>query len=320
LFAAQLVRPYQFELIETTTPDVDCIPDGVLVKLRRACVCGSDLPFFNGHQPGIEFPLTPGVSIHECIGVVAASRCPRFQEGDDVLALPLATDGLVEYLLTDGTNTVPLPAGRPGEELLMGQPLGTVVWAMRKLPSLLNWDTVVMGQGPMGLLITQVLSNLGAKTIVASDLLDYRLAKSRSMRATHTVNSTRDDLRAVVMEITEGRGADLVVEAVGQNQQTINDCLDLVRRGGTILAFGVAEEEAYIVRYRDFFFKNVTLIGTVGPDVQNDFALSLRWIAEGRVDVRPLLTHARPFREVQAAFELVVARADGVVKCLLEYD
>lgn len=329
--AAQLVSPRKFELVDVPTPDVDAIPEGVLVKLTHACVCGSDLPFFNNTFPDLEFPLAPGVSIHECVGVVAESRSPRFEEGDEVLALPLKTDGLVQYLLTNATNTVHLPphpnppprGGREGvgvEELLMGQPLGTVVWAARKLPNLINWNTVVLGQGPMGLLITHVLSNLGARTVVVADKLDARLAKSPQMRATHCANPMRDNLRELVLELTDGKGADLVVEAVGQNTGTINDCLDLVRRGGTILAFGIADENIYPFRYRDWFMKNVTLISTVGPDVQNDFNLSLRWIAEGRVDVRPLITHRRQFAEVQAAFDICLAKADGVVKCVLEYE
>jgi threonine dehydrogenase-like Zn-dependent dehydrogenase len=140
------------------------------------------------------------------------------------------------------------------------------------------------------------------------------------MRATHFVNPDREELKRVILELTEGRGADLVVEAVGQNTETINQCLDLVCRGGTILAFGIADEAIYPFRYRDWFSKNVTLISTVGPDVQKDFGLSLRWIAEGRVDVTPLITHRKSFKDVQAAFEMCLAKADGVVKCVLEYE
>ena len=81
--------------------------------------------------------------------------------------------------------------------------------------------------------------------MIAADRLDYRLAAAREMRATHTVNVEEQDLVAAVEELTDGRMADLVFEAVGHQTETINQCIDLVMKGGTIVGFGGQVDAMY---------------------------------------------------------------------------
>ena len=76
----------------------------------------------------------------------------------------------------------------------MCQPLGTVIWACRKLGNLLHQNVVVLGQGPMGLMFTHMMSNLGANAVIAVDLLKYRLEARQQMRATHIINASTENL------------------------------------------------------------------------------------------------------------------------------
>jgi len=319
LKAVQLVAPQQLEIVDVEPPGVaGGPPERVLVRAEKVSLCGSDLPFFAGTCPASKFPQPPGFPGHECVGVVVESTSPHFRPGDSVLALPHGSKGLAEYFVATANATVRLPSGPPLEALLMAQPLGTVVWAARKLGSLIHRDTVILGQGPLGLLFTHTFSNLGARTVIAMDRLEYRLEVARRMQATHTVNVARVNPIEAVREITDGRLADVAVEAVGHNQDTINQCLDLVRHQGTILAFGVPDEALYQLRFSDLFRRNLTLIPAVGPECPTDFALAVDWIAQGRLDVTPLLTHQLPFREAQRAFEMALERRDGVVKVVLD--
>lgn len=318
--AAQIVAPRKFEIVEIGKPDISYAPQGsILVKVEKAAICGSDMPAFTYERPASEYPLNPGVSIHECIGVVAETKSERYKEGDEVLALPENHNGLMEYFISHENRTVPLPKVEKKERILMGQPLGTVIWAFRKLGNLIGCDTVVMGQGPMGLLITHLLSNLGAKTVIALDKLDYRLEASMQMRATHTINVAKEDAVEAVREITHRGMADLVVEAVGHQTDTLNQCVDLVKRCGTILAFGVPDQEIYPFRFNASFFKNITLIGSVVPDIQNDYPLALDMIAQGRINVAPMITHQIPFAEVQRGFEMFLYKTDNAIKIVLEF-
>lgn len=319
--AAQIVAPRQLEIIDIGVPDISSEPEGaVLIKARLSAICGTDMPYFAMEHPAADYPFATGLSIHECIGTIAASKSDRFKEGEAVLALPNEMRGLAEYFLSHEDVTVPLQTFHRGDCILMSQPLGTVIWACRKFGNLLHQNVVIVGQGPMGLLMAHMLSNLGAKAIIGTDLFDYRLAVSKQMRATHIINASKEDAVARVAELTDGAMADLVVEAVGHQTETINDCLNLVKPGGTILAFGVPDDDVYDFHFGGFFHKNVRFIASVGPDVQNDFPLAMDMISQGRIDVSPIITHNLPFTEVQRAFELSFYKKDRAIKITLEYD
>ena len=319
--AAQIVAPRQIEMIDIDRPDISSDPEGVvLIKNHMNAICGTDMPSFVMEHPADAYPLSPGMTIHECIGEVVESKSDRFKEGDAVLALPGRPGGLSEYFVANEAVTVPLVEFERKDCILMSQPLGTVIWACSKLGNLLNQDVVVVGQGPMGLLFTHLVSNLGAKTVIATDLVDFRLEVAKQMRATHTINAAEVDPVAAVETITDGRMADLVFEVVGHQTETINQCMDMVKRDGTILAFGVPDEPTYPFGFGDLFRKNIRLIGSVGPDAQNNFPLAMDMIAQRRIDVSPMITHRLPFTEVQRGFELSLYKKDEAIKIVLEYD
>jgi threonine dehydrogenase-like Zn-dependent dehydrogenase len=324
MIAAQIVAPRRVELLDIPEPKLDPAAPGMIkVRLERACLCGSDSPFFDYDFGEAAYPMRPGLSIHECLGTVAESTSTRFKEGDLVLALPLEHQGgLCEYFCVPDTLAIHLPRQpKPLEEILMTQPLGTVVWACQKLGNLLDKDVVVVGQGPMGLLFCHMMSNLGARTVIAMDKLDYRLQASCKMKATHAINVDREDAVAAVHEITRGKMADLVVEVVGHRATTLDLCLKMVRRLGSLLYFGVPDHEIESnFPILSFFRKNINLISSVGPDVVPNFSLARDMIAQGRIDVSPLVTHILPFQEVQKAYELFVDRKDGAIKVFLNYD
>lgn len=319
--AGQIVAPRQIEIIDIEQPNLAEYPDGtVMIKTLHSAICGTDMPSFVLEHPAENYPLAPGLSIHEAIGTITESRSDRFKAGDPVLALPRHIGGLSEYFLSHESVTLPLTDFPRKDCILMAQPLGTVVWACRKLPNLLNLDTVVIGQGPMGLLFTHMLSNLGARTVITTDLVDFRLAVSKKMRATHTVNSATEDPVAAVSDITDGRMADLVIEVVGHQTETINACLPLLKRGGTLLAFGVPDDQVYDFHFADFFRQNITFIGSVGPEAPKDFPLAMDMIVQGRVDVSPIITHHLPFTEAQLGFEMALNRKSEAIKIVFDYE
>lgn len=343
MFAAQIVAPRLTRLVDVEEPSLS--GDGeVKIKMERGCLCGSDSPLFNydlnelfdeaDRNPEIRrsvpfvdtrsdpYPLKVGQSIHECLGTVVESTSPRFKEGDFVLALPNAQDGLVEYMVAKADRAIHLPKDAVSkEEILMTQPLGTVVWACQKLGNLLDLDIVVAGQGPMGLLFSHMLANLGAKSVIALDRIDERLEVSKRMHATHTVNIDRQDPVEAIREITGGKMADVCIEVVGHQMETINTCMQYVRRLGTIVCFGVPDHVNYQgFSYQEFFRQNLSLIASVGPDVVPNFSLARDLIAQGRMDVSPIVTHTLPFSDIQNGFELFVDRKDGAIKVVLDYE
>lgn len=323
--AGQIVASRRIEMVEIDCP---ALAEGqILVKQRVAALCGSDVPYFldavdNPMVYGHRAPHAPGLSLHECIGVVAESRSPRFREGDLVLALPgVAHSGLAEYFLAHAAQAVPVPDDGRGaaafrEELVLSQPLGTLIHAVTKLGNVINQAAVVIGQGPIGLLWTGLLTRLGVRHLIATDLLPERLEISRRMGATAVCEP--ESLEECLKAVTGGALADLVVEAVGE-EATFRRCGEVLRRNGTILAFGVPHQSEYRVPFSQLFLKEARIICSVGPDVQTDFPIAVDMIAQRRIDVTPLVTHRFPFERAQEAFEMFADRRDGVIKALLQF-
>ena len=150
--AAHVVAHRQIEMFEADEPNIEDFPSGsIKVKAHMTAICGSDSPKFVLQYPDAVYPMNIGTSIHECIGTVVASSSDRFQPGDFVQARPTAgIGGLAEYYISSERVGVRLVDYKPLDELLMSQPLGTVIWACRKLGNILNQDAVVVGQVPWG--------------------------------------------------------------------------------------------------------------------------------------------------------------------------
>jgi threonine dehydrogenase-like Zn-dependent dehydrogenase len=320
LFAAQITGPSRIELVDVPEPALADSASGIgqiLFQPELTCLCGSDIPFF---LRGDERPVPKlGHSLHEMIGTVVATNGSRFKPGERVLCVPQQQLGFFERFVISEERAIPLDARMPEECALMAQPLGTAIYALKKLPSVLDKDVVIVGQGPMGQLFAGALRNLGAREIIAVEPLASRLKNSPRMGATATVCNRDEDPIAAVGRITEGRMAEIVIEAVGHHEQALNLCIDLCQHSGRILYFGVPPQYLDRVRWRDLFFKNITVHTSVDPDFRRDFPLAMRWIGEGRIDVSKVITHRYGLDQIQTAFETFRDRKDGALKVLVAF-
>lgn len=302
--AAQLVAPRHWELIDLDKPQAT--GEHMLVRMEYVAICGSDKPPFVGvHE---SYPLAPGATGHEGMGVVESCPSGRYRAGDRVLLWGFDRGLFQEYVLaTDAGGCILLPDNLPAEQVLMSQLLGTVIHSFYKLGNIIDWKVVILGQGPVGLLFAAVLRNLGATQIIAIDPLDYRLETSLEMGATHVVNSAREDPVVAVAKITGGQLADLVVEAVG-HAETFNLCSELARRNAHVICFGVPDKEhpegIVPIRLRDMYRKELRLITSIGPNPDKDYRVALDWVVQKRIDVAPIVSHVLPFAEIQRGFSM----------------
>lgn len=303
-------------LLSPTVTRADGLAE-ILFQPELGCLCGSDVPFFQRNDPTLVPEL--GHSLHEMIGHVVETNGQRFQRGDRVLVVPVYQRGLFERYVVTEDRAIPLDPRVPEEEALIAQPLGTVIFALKKLPSLIDLDVAVVGQGPIGQLFNLALRNLGARHIIGIDRVEERLAQSPHFGATATVCNAKEDPIAAVERILGGQWPDVVIECVGHHENALNLCINLCKYGGRILYFGVPTETLDDVRWRDLFVKNLTVHSSVNPDFRRDFPLAMRWIGEGRVDVKRLLTHRYPLSQLQQAFELFRDRREGCLKVLVEF-
>lgn len=321
MLCGDMYAPGKIRLIDVAEPVLPAAPPDdlsgqIIFQPETTCLCGSDLPFFQGSD---EWSIETGHSLHEMIGTVTATNGTRWKAGDRVLAVPIMQVGLMERFVLDENRAITIDTSIPEEQALMAQPLGTAIFALKKLPAVLDQDVAVVGQGPMGQLFNAALRNLGARTIIGIDKLESRLRVSPQMGATHTVCNTNRDPQLIVQEILHGQLPDIVIEAVGHADQAFNDCIALCRHAGRILYFGVPPEIINGLRWRDLFRKNITVHTSVNPDFRRDFPLAMQWIAEGRVNVSPIITHRFPLRDIQQAFDLFCHRREGAIKVIVEF-
>jgi threonine dehydrogenase-like Zn-dependent dehydrogenase len=289
----------------------------IIFQPRHACLCGSDLPYVYEAQPS--YPLADGLSLHEMVGTVVATSGTRFRAGDRVLAVPVGQVGLFERFRLSEERAIPLDPRVPPEVALLAQPLGTVIYGLKKLPPILDLDVAVVGQGPIGQLFVSALRNLGAREIIALEPVASRLERSRAHGATVLIDPASRDAVEEVARATGGRMADVVIEAVGHADQALSLCVDLCREGGRILYFGVPTELLDRVPWRRLFFKNLTVHTTVNPDFRRDFPLAMRWIAERRIEVASLETHRFPLARIQEAFDTFHEKVGGALKVLIDF-
>ncbi len=319
--ALQVTRPRLFEPKEIPVPALP--PDGparVLVRTAWAMTCGSDIPFFTGNKRHRSYPLPPGAPIHECIGEVVESTGAGFRPGDTVLSIPEGDLGLAEYFVALASKTVVLDsAADDGGAACLIQPLSTVMNAIDRLGDLRGRSVAVVGLGSIGLMFCWLAKRGGAGAVIGIDPVAERCRFAETLGATQTW-CCRGIEAAQRMRIHPDAWTppDICVEAVGHQMDTLNDCLELVRKYGTVLAFGVPDQPVYALEYEVFFRKNAILMGTVTPDWASYLPRAHDLYLANRDTLSRLSTHRLPIREAQRAFELYERRGDGIVKAVLD--
>jgi len=315
--AGQITARGRIELVQAEDSRRPLADGEVIVALETGCLCGSDIPYFS--EPQERYPLPVGLSLHEIIGRVIDSASRAFQVGDRVLAMPLGLRGLFEHLTIADDRLVRIEAGMSNDAAVLAQPMATVLSALSKLPGLIGATVIVVGQGPIGLLFNACLSSLGAQRIIGIDVLEARVAKSCECGATDAICARGGDAVEAVRRLTGGAMADLVVEAVGHEEQAFNLCVELCRDGGRLLYFGVPPETLHDVAWNAAFRKSLTIHMSVPDDLRPFVKIALRSIRQGRIDPSRLMTHRYPFADLQRAFEAYRDRRDGVLKVLLDF-
>ena len=178
-----------------------------------------------------------------------------------MLALPFDQYGFFEYLTLPESRIFKLPKGSVSkEEILLSQPLGTLLYGFRMMPKLEGQTVAVVGQGPIGLLFNALLKRGGASTVIGIDRFRNRLEVGATLGADKSICLEEGSSVDAMSNLTNGAMADIVIEAVGHGELALESSVDLVRQEGTVLAFGVVDTE-YVDRFPlgKAFYKNLTL-------------------------------------------------------------
>lgn len=260
---AQVVhRPGEMSYEKIPTPHLE--DNDILIKVEATLTCGTDIKAYRRGHPILSFPVTVG---HEYSGqVVAVGRGVRqFSEGDRVMTVHsgpcgechfcsramenlcvslterMVWGGFAEYVKIPSyihrTNTIKLPERVSYEHAAFLEPVACVLYGMKVIDFTHVQSAVILGGGPIALIFLQRLKAAGVKTVIVAGKHENRLAKAKELGADLVYDVTTSDIRREVLEVTEGYGADLVVECVGKTIAW-EQAVQLPRKGGQVLFFG----------------------------------------------------------------------------------
>ena len=288
----------------------------VLVKVKVASICGTDLHIYNWDrwaQGRIRPPLIPG---HEFCGEVVAygNEVTSVKEGDFVSAemhvacgkclqcrtgeahicqfvkiICVDADGaFAEYVRIPESNIWKLDPAIPQEYASILDPLGNAVHTV--LAGEIAAKTVaVTGCGPIGLFSIAVARAVGASTVFAIEVNQYRRRIAQQMKADFVLDPSNDDVTKIVMEQTGGLGVDVVLEMAG-HPTAIRTAFDVVRRGGRISLLGLTSKPISLNFSEDIIFKGITIQGINGRRMYQTWYQMTALLKSGKLDLHPVIT------------------------------
>jgi 2-desacetyl-2-hydroxyethyl bacteriochlorophyllide A dehydrogenase len=320
--AALLKAPYQIELVERKLVAAD---DEVIVRNHLIGICGSDKSFFKGQLPPktAEFrqdPKFPFYLGHESGGTVVevGAKVREFRVGDKVMCFGW-NNNFAEYFKANVNELQPAPAGLDMDLASLGEPIACGMFSGLNSGTNIGDTTVVMGGGFAGQIIAQCAKRQGASTVVVVDVDDAKLAIAKRLGADVIVNASKQDPVAAVKELTDGIGADVVVEAAG-SEASFNAASELVRHNGIFVFYSwvTTPIKLNISRWHDdgLEFRNTCLVHHTRQQRYVWTPWAMKPVVKGIIDVKSLITHEFKLQDIAAAFELAV-RDDSAVKIVL---
>jgi len=347
--AAVFVEKNRIVLEDKPIPEVG--PLDALVRITTTTICGTDVHILRGEYP-VAKGLTVGhepVGVIERLG----SQVRGFVEGQRVIAGAITPSGQsyaclcgcgsqdgpdtrhgfraaggwkfgntldgcqAEYVLVPDAlaNLCPIPDGLSDEQVLMCPDIMSTGFSGAERGEVNIGDTVaVFALGPIGLCAVAGARLKGASMIIGVDGLAERMNVARGLGATHIVDFKKGNVVEQIMALTDGRGVDVAIEALG-TQGTFESALRVLRPGGRVSSLGVYSSDLHIP-YDAFGagLADYSIVSTLCPGGKERMRRLMAVVASGRVDLSPLVTHRFKLDEIEAAYDLFAHQRDGVLK------
>lgn len=347
--ATVFVAPGRIRLEERPVPEPG--PLDALVRVTTTTICGTDVHIVRGEYPvrsGLIIGHEP-VGVIEKLG----SAVQGYREGQRVIAGAITPSGhshacLAGHLAQDGAGTThgwkpmggwlfgntidgcqaeyvlvpnamanlaPVPDGLTDEEVLMCPDIMSTGFGGAESGGVRIGDTVaVFAQGPIGLCATAGARLMGATRIIGVEHVAARARMARQLGADEVIDHRAKDPVAEILRLTDGRGVDVAIEALG-SQQTFESCLRVLRPGGTLSSLGVYSKDL-IVPLGAFAagLGDHRIVTTLCPGGKERMRRLMDVVASRRADLRPLVTHRFKLDQIEAAYSLFAEQRDGVLK------
>ncbi len=333
MLAVRFYRPGELRAEQVPIPEPG--PGELIVKSHVALTCGTDVKMFKRGHPLAKLPQIMG---HEFAGTVSeiGLGIENFRAGMKVVAANSAPcnkcfycrmhqPNLCEHLdesivgfTWPGSyaeyvkiperivrqNTFQVPDGVPLESVASLEPLACVVHGWDLLDHVPGGTVIIIGGGPIGLLHAQLARLNGARQVALCDVVPERLREAEKMGADMTIDSARENLVDRVLSLTDRRGADIVVEAVGR-RETWEPTISLARKGGTILLFGGCPSGTTVSFNAEKIHYGELHVQGAFHHTPAAVERAFRLIVSGQVSIKPLISHEMPLERAEEALQLM---------------
>jgi threonine 3-dehydrogenase len=304
----------------------------VLVKIKAASICGTDLHIYQWDEWASSAINTPRTFGHEFAGEIVelgegvescsvgdyvsaethfvCGRCFQCRTGQGHVCrftkiLGIDVDGIfAEYAVIPEENLISCDPSIPPEIACVQEPFGNAVHSVF-VDDILGAAVAVFGCGPIGLFSVGLAAAYGAKHVLAVEPKDYRLSLARAMGASELINPEEDDSVKRIIACTEEKGGvDVALEMSG-NAKAIEAAFRVIRPGGWISLLGIPHRSIQLDLARDVIFKGVTVYGIVGRRMYESWYRTQGILSSNRLDIRPIITHSLPLEEFEEGFHLI---------------
>ena len=334
--AAMLYGINDLRIEDVPKPQVD--KGEVLVKVKAATTCGTDLKIFQrGYiEKVIRLPTVFG---HEWAGEVVEvaddlewpKKGMRVRAGNSAPCMHCVMCQMGKYNLCENmvwlwgayaeyikvparmvlVNMQEIPQHVSFEEAAITEPLACVLHGVEETGVKLGDAVAIIGAGPIGLLHLLTVRRIGAEKVIVVDLVDERLGFAEKLGADETINAGKANAVEKVRQITNGYGVDVAIEAIG-TPPTWEQALKLVRKGGTVLEFGGCPPGTEIkVSTEMLHYGEIKVLGAFHTTPLH-FRKALSLIATRTIDVRPLITRKMRLEEINDAFQILATSKNEI--------
>lgn len=228
----------------------------------------------------------------------------RLRRADGTALAMYSMGGLAEYAVVPASDVFPAPPTVPlPDACILGCAMMTAYGAVKNQARVQPNDTVaVVGVGGVGSNVIQIARAFGAGQIIAVDVRDDKLEAAKGLGATHTVNATRGDAVAAVSALTNGRGVDVAIEALGRPETVVNAFM-MARDGGRVVVIGIAPGTTVAgIEITRLVRRGIQLMGSYGSRVRTDLPELLALTTRGQVSASQPITRRYRLEQVDEAY------------------
>ncbi len=333
-----MTAPKTIEFREVPTPEPG--PGEALIKIMEIGVCGSDIHVYHGTHPFTSYPVTQG---HEVSGLVeklgegvtgltlgqkvtiqpqvVCGECYPCRHGkynlcESLKVMGFQTTGVASrYFAVDAQKVTPLPETMSLEEGAMIEPLAVAVHAVRRAGDVVGKKICVLGAGPIGNLVAQTATGLGAEKVMITDVSDVRLKKAAECGVDCCVNTKEKDFGEALVECFGPDKADVIYDCAG-NDITMGQAIKYARKGSVIILVAVfgsmAKVDLAVLNDHELDLNTSMMYRT------EDYEKAIELANEGRVQLAPLISKRFPFRQYLQAYQYIDENRETTMKVLID--